>query len=132
MSQENVEVVRRSFDAYTRGDVRNALVDFDPDVITRRVAPAPDPQTHHGHDGLLQVISDWTQDFDEFTATAEELIDAGDHVIMRVHQQAFGKHSGAPVEADFWFIYTVGNGKITGLDMYTGKRQAFEAARVRE
>jgi ketosteroid isomerase-like protein len=133
MSRENVEVVRRSFEAYSRGSVADSLSDFDPDVVTRRVAPAPDPQTYHGHDGLLQVVSDWTQDFERFVATAEEFVDADpDRVIARIHQEAHGKHSGAPVEADFWFVYTLRNGKITGLDMYMEKRQAFEAAGLSE
>jgi uncharacterized protein len=133
MSQENVDVVRRSFEAYVRGDVRASLADFDPDVVTRRVAPAPDPQAYHGHDGLLQIVSDWTQDFDRFVATADELVDAGgDQVIARVHQEGYGKHSGAPVEAHFWFVYTLRDGRIIGLDMYMGKKQAFEAAGLRE
>ena len=33
MSQENVEIVRRSDDAYLRGDRRIALAAFDPDVV---------------------------------------------------------------------------------------------------
>jgi ketosteroid isomerase-like protein len=133
MSRENVEIVPRSFAAYVRGDVRDSLAYCDSDVVTRRVAPAPDPQTYHGHEGLLQVVSDWTQDFDRFHATAEELIDAGpDQVIARVHQEAYGKHSGVPVEADFWFVYTLRKQKIVGLDMYMGKRQAFEAAGLPE
>jgi ketosteroid isomerase-like protein len=133
MSEEHVEIVRRSFEAYVRGDVRDSLAFYDPDVVTRRVAPAPDPQTYHGHEGLLQIVSDWTQDFDRFVATAEEFVDAGhDQVIARIHQEAYGKHSGAPVEADFWFVYTLRKQKIVGLDMYMGKRQAFEAAGLPE
>ncbi len=75
------------------------------------------------------MIAEWVEDFEEFTATPEEYIDANDHqVVVRVHQKAVGSQSGAPIEADFWFVHTLSDGKITRLDMFASKAQAFEAA----
>jgi hypothetical protein len=38
---------------------------------------------------FLQAIAEWVEDFDEFSATAEELIDANDdQVVVRVHRGA--------------------------------------------
>ena len=69
------------------------------------------------------------EDFDEFVATAEELIDANDHqVIVRVHQTATGAQSGATSEGDFWFVHTHNDSKVTRLDMLTTKEKALEAA----
>jgi ketosteroid isomerase-like protein len=48
MSQENVEVVRRLFAAWEGGDLAGVLADLDPDMVTQRVPPAPDPQIYHG------------------------------------------------------------------------------------
>jgi ketosteroid isomerase-like protein len=31
MSKENVEIVRRAFEAYNRGDIEGAVADFAPD-----------------------------------------------------------------------------------------------------
>ena len=54
-------------------------------------------------------------------------------VIVRVHQMALGQSSGVPVEADFWFVHTLGkreygNAKVTRLDIFASKAPALEAA----
>jgi hypothetical protein len=74
MSLENVEIVRRGYEAYARGDVAAMLADVDPEMITYR--EEPDGATFKGREGFLEAIAEWVEDFDEFVATAEELIDA--------------------------------------------------------
>jgi len=129
MSQENVEIVRRTYAAFERGDLEAALEDADPNLITYR--EEPEARTWHGREGFLESLADWTEGFDEFSATPEDFLDAGDRVIVRVHQSAVGRSSGAPVEADFWFVHTLGDGSITRLDIFASKAQALEAARLR-
>jgi ketosteroid isomerase-like protein len=43
-----------------------------------------------------------------------------------------GAASGAPIEADFWFLWTVRDLKVARLDMYARKAEALEAAGLRE
>ena len=131
MSQENVEIVRRGYDAYARGDVAAMLADIDPEMVTYR--EEPDGATFKGRDGLLQAIAEWVEDFDEFVATAEELIDANDRqVVVHVHQTATGSQSGAPIEGDFWFVHTLSDSKVTRLDMFASKDKALRASGLRE
>jgi uncharacterized protein len=133
MSQENVEIVRRAFEAYERGDLPALLGEFSSDVVIRQTAPVPDARTYHGQEGLLKVISDWTEVFDAFVMTAKDFVDAGnDKVIVRVHQKPRGTESGAAGEGDFWFVYTVGGGKLVRLDMFNSKSEALEATGLRE
>jgi ketosteroid isomerase-like protein len=71
--------------------------------------------------------------FDEFKMKAEEFIDAGDDVVVRVAQEGRGSDSGAPVTATFWFVFGVRDGKtVTTLDMYATREDALEAAGLRE
>ena len=131
MSQENVEIVRRGYDAYARGDVAAMLADIDSEMVTYR--EEPDGATFKGRDGLLQAIAEWVEDFDEFVATAEELIDANDRqVVVHVHQTATGSQSGAPIEGDFWFVHTLSDSKVTRLDMFASKDKALRASGLRE
>src|SRR3954462_14268739 len=100
MSQENVEIVRRGYEAYVRGDVAAMLADLDPEMITYR--EEPDGATFMGREGFLKAIAEWIEDFDEFVATAEELIDANDRqVVVHVNQTATGAQRGAPTGGDF-------------------------------
>jgi ketosteroid isomerase-like protein len=130
MSQENVEIVRGTYAAFERGDISAVLDPADPDLVTYRADP--EAATWHGPEGFLQAMADWTEGFDQFSASAEEFIDAGDKVIVRVHQRARGQSSGVPVEADFWFVHTLSEGKITRLDMFASKAPALEAAGLSE
>ena len=131
MSQENVEIVRRSYEAFASGDLTAVLADADPEVVTYRTQP--DGATFHGPEGFLQATADWVEDFNDFKITPEEFVDATDrHVLVRVHQSAVGAQSGVPIEVDFWFVYTLDAGKITRLDMLATKAEALKAAGLSE
>ncbi len=132
MSQENVELVRRGFEAWETGDLAGLLALLDPDLVTRRLAPMPDPGTWSGPQGLLDVAAEWMETFAEFTMTGEEFIDGGDIVVVRVAQGGRGADSGVPVTATFWFVYALRDRKIVSLDMYGSRAQAVEAAGLRE
>jgi ketosteroid isomerase-like protein len=133
MSQENVEILRRGDDAIQRGDLSAALADVDEDVEASRVSPLPDVRSYRGRDGMLQMLLDWVEGFDEWAMTFEEYVDVDDHqVIVRVHQRAVGSQSSAPIEADFWFLYGFRDGRVVRLDMYAREAQALEAAGLSE
>ena len=48
MSQENVEILRRSDETFQRGDLSTPLADVDESVEASRMAPAPDVKAYHG------------------------------------------------------------------------------------
>jgi ketosteroid isomerase-like protein len=131
MSQENVELVRRAYEAYLRGDVTGMLENVAPDFVLYRAAP--DGATYHGPGAIMQVITDWTEDFAEFGMNTGEFIDANEsQVIVRVHQHAVGARSGVATEADFWFVHTIRGETIVRLDAYSDRVEALEAAGLRE
>jgi ketosteroid isomerase-like protein len=128
MSQENLEIVRRGYEAFIRGDLDSALADVHEDFVATRVAPMPDVTPYHGPQGLVQIFVDWTADFDEFEMSPEEFIDANaEQVVVRQRQRAVGARSGVPIEAEFWFVNTVRGRKLLRLEIYASKSQALEA-----
>src|SRR5436190_17081666 len=91
MSRENVGVVRRSMEAFARGDEVAFLDEFSSEVVIQQTAPIPDARAYRGHEGLMQVIADWKEVFDGLVMSAEELTDCGaDKVLVSVHQRAQG------------------------------------------
>jgi ketosteroid isomerase-like protein len=61
------------------------------------------------------------------------VIDVSDSkVLVRTHQRAVGRQSGVPVEADFWLLHTLRDGKTIELDIYADASQALEAAGLSE
>jgi uncharacterized protein len=131
MSQENVEFVRRGWEAYERGDLSAALATLSPDLITYVAPPIPVAGTYHGPEGLLQLTLDWAGGFDELVVTAEEYIDAGDQVVVRVRHRASDAESGVPVETDIWYVFTIRAGKSVRAGVFNDRNEAFEAAGLR-
>jgi ketosteroid isomerase-like protein len=105
---------------------------MDAGLVTRRLAPMPDPGTWHGPEGLLDVAAEWVDTFDEFAMTGEDFTDAGDHVVVRVEQEGRGSDSRVPVTATFWFVFGVRNGRVVTLDMYSARAEAVAAVGLRE
>src|SRR5512132_792050 len=101
MSEENVEVVRRGFEAFHRGGPEAMLELFSDNVITYR--PEPDGATLHGKAGFRPAVADWTEDFGEWQVLPQEFTDLGERVLVRVLQIAQERNIGARVEEDWWF-----------------------------
>jgi ketosteroid isomerase-like protein len=129
MSKENVEVVRRNFAAFDRGDLDGILVDLHPHVVSRA---HPIGEEYKGHGGFRRFIANWTEQFEDFQQTAEEFTDAGDQVLVRVLQRARGRGSGVPVEAHFWIVHLVEGGKVTRVELFDDEARALEAAGLSE
>ena len=126
MSQENVEIVRRAFEAFAEDDLGGMLDLVADDLITIR--PDPDGATYHGKEGFLQATADWIEGFQDWTATPRQFIDANDHVLVSVHQTARGEGSGVPVESEFWFLFLVRETKIAQVSFHPREAEAFRLA----
>ena len=132
MTEENVEVIRRGWEAFDRGDLSAAMAAMSPDMVTYVAPPAPTTGTYHGIDGWVQSMLDWAEGFDELVITGEEFFDAGDQVVVHARHRASGAESGVPVEADVWYVWTVRAGKLVRADTFTEKAEALEAAGLSE
>lgn len=132
MSSDNVEVVRKAYEAFAHGDLTAVLNQLDPAVLSYTAAPLPDPTEHHGLEGFLEWVENWTGTFDEFEMEVQEYISARDMVVVCALQRATGAASGVPVAQTFWLVHTVEHGKIARIGIHATKDQALEAAGVSE
>ena len=130
MSQGNVEIVRRAFAAFERGDLTALLDLMADDLVTHRIDP--DDAVYRGKEGFLKATAEWTEDFDDWTLTAEEFLDGSDGVLVRVRQTARGRVSGVPVESLMWFDMRVHEDRIVRVTFHTDRARAFEAAGLTE
>jgi uncharacterized protein len=130
MSEENVEVVRRAvaFEFYGRGDRTEAEAIFHPDFVMNPLEERPS----HGLDAIRDNLEHWKGAWEELEVTPEEFIDAGDRVLVTVHHRGRGRGSGIEVDARFYEVYVVSDGKVVRVDEYETREQALEAAGLRE
>lgn len=129
MSQENVEVVRGAWAAFTRHDNAAALGFYDPEV---ELHGHVDGGVYRGLTGVREFFGEWLGAWDDFSTDVEEWIDARDDVIAVVHDRARGRHSGVPVERRQWHVWTVRNGKLWPLRIYATRSDALEAVGLSE
>ena len=131
MSQENVEIVRRDYEAFDRGDFAAFLDDLHPEIVTW-AHPRGDAGRYEGKEGAIRFITDWTESFEEFSQVAEEFRDAGDKVLVRVLHRGRGKGSGIPVEGRYWLVHHMREGKTYQVDLYDNEAEALEAGGLSE
>jgi ketosteroid isomerase-like protein len=126
VSEENVEVVRRAFDAYLAGDTDGVLALCDEDILITQAPEVPGvPPRQHGHAGVLEAFALWPEQWDDFQIEIERVVaDPGDYVVVLTHQTGRGKESGVSVEADFYFVFKVRDGKITEWRIFVHEDEA--------
>jgi ketosteroid isomerase-like protein len=93
MSRDNVEVVRRAWDAWIRGDMDALFETFHPSVEwdTTNFEGWPENEVYRGHDGIRRFFEEWLASWDRYEAGVEEYLDAeGDRVLVLCWQRGFG------------------------------------------
>jgi ketosteroid isomerase-like protein len=130
MSQENVEIVRRAFayEIYGVGDRAEAEAIFDPDVVMNPVDEGP----YYGLDAMRNDFERWASVWEELRVTVEEIIDAGDQVVLVARHEGRGGKSGVEVNARFYEVYTLREGKVWRVDEFNERAEALEAVGLRE
>jgi ketosteroid isomerase-like protein len=131
MSQENVEIVRRQLEAYLSGDNETALSYYDAEVEFD-ASVRPEGQVYRGHEGVSEAMRVWTGAWEDWSVEFEQLIDAGDKVLVIARESGRGKGSGVEVEQRAFAVFTLREGKIVHWKGFVNRRQALEAAGLRE
>jgi uncharacterized protein len=131
MSQQNLEVVRRCFDLFARGDYVGTLAHFDPAVETVEPGNLPDAGTYLGYEGLAAAFSHFAGAWTAYSVELEQLAEAGDQVVAVARYRGIGRSSGVGVETTAAHLYAFKGGKIVRWRMFDTEAEAFEAAGLR-
>lgn len=130
MSKENVEIVNRVYEGWSRGDFSAAEL-FDPEIEFEMV-----DWPHSGRSrGLEAMRETWLATlaaWEDFRAEPREVTDHGDNVLVLNHISGRGRGSGADVSALTATVWTVEHGKVVRLALYWDTERAREAAEGRD
>ena len=133
MSQENVELVRKLFEVYNeRSFEENAdLIDPEMDWDMSRVE-LPDGTSFTGPEEFRHFIEAWEEGFASESMEAQEMIDAGNRVVVVVHHRGRGRASGIDVAQHFAMVWTLRDGRAVRMALYPTRGQALEAVDLSE
>ena len=132
MSQGNVDLARRAYEAFNRRDLEAflALLDDEVEIDSRLVAIEGG---YHGHDGVRRWWKDLFDVMPDYRVEVEELIDLGERVLARTGHHGRGKSSGVEVEEQTRFqLWTLRHAKIVRAEMDYDKAEALRAAGFRK
>jgi ketosteroid isomerase-like protein len=133
MSQENVELVYRSIDAFNRGDIDAFLALHDPDVeVIPRVAEVEGGGPYHGHDGVRSWWEDLFGVSPDFRSEIEEVRDLGNVSIARLYMRGHGIESDALMEQTAWQVIEWPHKKAVSWRIVLSEAEALEAIGARE
>jgi ketosteroid isomerase-like protein len=127
MSEENVELVRRIYDAWEREESARPFLSEDVEYVNPEYAV--EPGTRRGRASFAVV----RETYADFKIRIDEFIDAGGNdVVVLAHYTASGTGSGVPLEGEHSYIWTVRDGLAVRFRWFQSHREALEAAGLSE
>ena len=137
MSQENVEVCKRALDLINRlgptAGVEAALEYVDPEgVMESAIVSGAEGNTYRGHDGFRAWAAESEEAFEELRSTPKEFRDLGDRVLMLGHVLVRGRESGAVVESQIGFLWTLRGRRMVHAKGFLDWAEALQAAGLAE
>ena len=127
MSQANVEVVRRVYDAFSRGDVDAVFAAMHPDIEWDESEGMPYGGVYRGREPIVEnVFGPILADVDGFTAAPDEILPLDETRVI-----ARGRHGGTgaagPLDAKFVHTWTVTDGKVSRYEQLADTRRFCDA-----
>ena len=128
MSEQNMELVRRAY-AHTQATGQAYAEGFAPEFVwdMSKYEGWPEQQRYEGVDGAQRFIDDWTGAWDDWEIEIEEIYDVGDEVVVVVHQRGRARTTGMALDMAFAQTWTIRDGRLTRMDMYSDPSDALKA-----
>ena len=133
MSEENVEIVRRIWEADRQHDAEAVLGAYAPEVEWEdNTGLWGDWGTARGRNGVRAAWRRWHEAFEEVRFDWDQVADTGDDVVVTYRARARGRGSGAVVDQAITLLWTLRAGKVVRIRSYGDRADALEAAGLSE
>jgi uncharacterized protein len=109
----NVGAVRRSYEAFARGDLDAVVADMHEEIEWHQAQGLPHGGFYRGLAEVRRSIfepldEEW---WDEFSADPDEFLEAGDEVVVLGRYRGRAKGTGKQLDVPFVHIWTFRDGK---------------------
>jgi ketosteroid isomerase-like protein len=128
MSDDNVALVRRAYEALNTGDVEGLVALCDQSFVLDMEERVFNPATYTGHDGIRRFHEEVGEVWEEFRWDPEELIASGDQVVALLHAQGRGRGSGLEIDRRVAMVWTIADRSAVALRLYVDPAAARAAA----
>jgi ketosteroid isomerase-like protein len=133
MSPDNVEIVRRSTEAYSRGALDEALASWTTDaVLDWSNSRGLEPVVVRGRDEIRSYMERFREAFEEVRIELEDIFEAEEGVVIAENLAYLRGRDGIEVTARSAWLITLQDGCQTSLTLYQSKAEALKSAGLSE
>jgi ketosteroid isomerase-like protein len=133
MSQENVEIVRQTVEAWNQHDLDFALRFLANDIEWTPASPAAvERSVYRGQAEVVRGFDAFWDSWDEFSFEESEVRELGNAVLWLGTAHMRGSTSGVELTHEFANHFVLRAGKIVRAHGFVSWQQALEAAGLRE
>jgi len=115
---QNIQVVKRLFEAFGRGDIQGALNTFAENVdfqspVTRHAEPQISwAKSRHSRGEVAAFFKEMAEKMQVRSMEAIDFISQGDRVVVEGKNTGIAKTTGRSYEHDWVMVFTIGDGEI--------------------
>ena len=127
---ENKKTIEGMYEAFGRGDIPFVIGALDPDVEWWEAENFiyADKNPYVGPQAVLEgVFARIGQEWEWFTVTPIDVLDAGDSVVGHGHYAGKYRQTGREVKAQFAHVFSFRDGKVVKFQQYTDTAQFLKA-----
>jgi uncharacterized protein len=130
VSEQQVELIRRGYEAWNAGDREFVLDHFSADVEWATPRDDPDPAVYRGIQGVVEYWDQWRAAVGQLSFSPREFIDGGDAVVVVVaERRGRGESSGLEVADTIFQVFRFdGSDVCTRVEEFYDRAQALAAA----
>jgi len=131
MSQ-NVEIVKRTIDAFNRRDVEGCAALVTADFEWVPALAEIESEIFRGREGIEAYFGSLSDAWGEWHLHGEEFRDLGGSLLVVIRMEARGRGSGAPVAGRQTVIFDLRDGEISRIRAYFDHGEALRGAGLTE
>jgi len=132
MSEASVEILRATIAASNRGEWEEAAQYLHPEVEYHTYARSPEAGVYKGREAVVEYIQTLFEGFEKVEHGVNEVIAAGDRVVLVLDQRMWPRGSSEPVEQLVAELWTIRDGLLAERHSFSSKAEALEAAGLSE
>jgi ketosteroid isomerase-like protein len=125
--RENVEIVRRVYEAWRRDEFPGPAELMDTRIEYVNPAGAVEPGIRRGIGAFSAAVEKVFEAWENWRMEPERLIAVGDQVAVAVRYQARGRATGIEVAGRESALWTLRDGKVVRYEWFHEPADAFEA-----
>lgn len=124
MSEQNMDVVRRIYEAWARDESARDFIASDVEYVNPEYAI--EPGTRRGRKSFAVI----RETYEDFQLQIERMVDAGEEVVVLARYTATGRGSGIPLAGEHGYVWTIRDGLAVRFRWFGSHQEALDAAGV--